>query len=161
VTRLRERIDADLVAARKARDEVAVATLAVLKSEVVNAGKEPGAARSGAAPGAVAAADDDQLALRVVRRELKQREESAQAFADAGRAESARLERAKADLLRGYLPAQLSDEELEGELAAVIAEVRAQGPRDMGAVMKAANTRLAGRAEGGRIAAAARTLLAG
>jgi uncharacterized protein len=161
VTTLRERIDADLVAARKARDEVAVATLGVLKTEVVNAGKEPGAARSASATGAVAADDDDQLVLRVVRRELKQREESAQAFAHAGRVESARLERAKAELLRGYLPAQLSDEELERELAAVIAEVRPQGPRDMGAVMKAAITQIAGRAEGGRIAAAARKALAG
>ena len=145
---LAERIDADLVAARKARDERAVGTLGVLKSEVVNASKEPGAPPA-----------DDQLVLRVVRKELKQREESAEAFADAGRDESAREERAKAELLRSYLPAQLTDEELERELAAVIAEVRPQGPRDMGAVMKAAGARLAGRAEGGRIAALARRLL--
>lgn len=146
---LSERIDTELVAARKARDELALATLGVLKSEVVNAGKEPGAA----------ATADDQLVLRVIRRELKQREESAQAYADAGREESARQERAKAELLRAYLPAQLTDEELERELAAVIAEVRPQGPRDMGAVMKAANARLAGRAEGGRIASLARRLI--
>ena len=145
---LAERIDADLVAARKARDERAVGTLGVLKSEVVNASKEPGAPPA-----------DDQLVLRVVRKELKQREESAEAFAGAGRDDSAREERAKAELLRSYLPAQLTDEELERELAAVIAEVRPQGPRDMGAVMKAAGARLAGRAEGGRIAALARRLL--
>jgi len=149
VSRLSERIDADLVAARKARDELALATLGVLKSEVVNAGKEPGAA--GAA--------DDELVLRIVRRELKQREESAQAYADAGREGSASEEQAKAELLRTYLPAQITDQELERELAAVIAEVRPQGPRDMGAVMKAANARLAGRAEGGRIAAVARRLI--
>ena len=146
---LSARIDTDLVAARKARDELALATLGVLKSEVVNAGKEPGAP----------ATTDDQLVLRVIRRELKQREESAQAYADAGREESARQERAKAELLRAYLPAQLTDEQLERELAAVIAEVRPQGPRDMGAVMKAANARLAGRAEGGRIASLARRLI--
>jgi uncharacterized protein YqeY len=121
----------------------------VLKSEVVNASKEPGAAGTA----------DDQLVLRVVRRELKQREESSEAFADAGRDDSAREERAKAELLRSYLPAQLTDEELERELAAVVEEVRPQGPRDMGAVMKAANARLGGRAEGGRIAAVARRLL--
>jgi uncharacterized protein YqeY len=149
VSTLAERIDTDLVSARKARDQLALATLGVLKSEVVNASKEPGA--SGPA--------DDQLVLRVVRRELKQREESAQAFADAGRDDSARQERAKAELLRSYLPAQLTDEELEHELTAAIAEVGAQGPRDMGAVMKAANSRLAGRAEAGRVAALARTLL--
>jgi uncharacterized protein YqeY len=145
---LAERIDADLVAARKARDELALATLGVLKSEVVNATKEPGA---GAAV--------DELVLRVVGRELKQREESAQAYADAGRDGSARQERAKAELLRAYLPTQLTDEELERELEDVIAEVRPQGPRDMGAVMKVANARLAGRAEGGRIAAVARRLI--
>jgi uncharacterized protein YqeY len=149
VSPLSERIDADLVAARKARDELALATLGVLKSEVVNAGKEPGAA----------ATADDELVLRIVRRELKQREESAQAYADAGRDGSARQEQAKAELLRAYLPAQITDQELERELAAVIAEVRPQGPRDMGAVMKAANARLAGRAEGGRIAAVARRLI--
>jgi uncharacterized protein YqeY len=121
----------------------------VLKSEVVNASKEPG----------VAGTADDQLVLRVVRRELKQREESAQAYADAGRSDSARQERAKAELLRAYLPAQLTDEELERELAIVIAEVSPRGPRDMGAVMKAANARLAGRAEGGRVAALVRRLL--
>jgi uncharacterized protein YqeY len=148
VSTLAERIDADLVAARKARDELALATLGVLKSEVVNASKEPGATSA-----------DDQLVLRVVRRELKQRQESAQAFADAGRDDSARQEQAKAELLRSYLPAQLTDEELERELAAIIAEVQPRGPRDMGAVMKAANARLAGRAEGGRIAALARSLI--
>jgi uncharacterized protein len=143
-----ERIDGELVAARKARDERTLATLGVLKSEVVNASKEPGAG-----------ATDDELVLRVVRRELKQREESAQAFADAGRVEAAGEERAKAELLRAYLPAQLTDEELERELAEVIAEVRPAGPRDIGAVMKAATARLAGRAEGGRIAAVARKLI--
>jgi uncharacterized protein YqeY len=147
---LSERIDADMVAARKARDELALATLGVLKSEVVNAGKEPGAAGTA----------DDELVVRIIRRELKQREESAQAYSDAGRDGSARQERAKAELLRAYLPAQITDEELERELAAVIAEVRPQGPRDMGAVMKAANARLAGRAEGGRVAALARRLIA-
>jgi uncharacterized protein YqeY len=150
VSTLAERIDADLTAARRARDELALATLGVLKSEVVNASKEPGASGP----------DDDQLVLRVVRRELKQREESAQAFADAGRGDTARQERAKAELLRSYLPAQLTDDELERELAAVIAEVRPQGPRGLGAVMRVANARLAGRAEGGRIAALARRLLA-
>jgi uncharacterized protein YqeY len=150
MTALAARIDADMVAARKARDELALATLGVLKSEVVNAGKEPGAA--GIA--------DDQLVVRIIRRELKQREESAQAYADAGREASARDERAKAELLRAYLPAEMTDEELEHELAAVITEVRPQGPRDLGAVMKAANARLAGRAEGGRIVALARRLIA-
>jgi uncharacterized protein YqeY len=147
---LLERIDSDLVAARKARDQTALDALGLLKSEVVNAGKEPGAR-----------APDDELVLRVVRREVKRREEAAQAFAAGGRAESARKEEAEAAVLRGYLPAQLGDEELERELRSVIAEVGASGPRDLGAVMKAATARLRDRAEGGRMAATARRLLAG
>ena len=148
---LLERIDADFVAARKARDRTVVDTLGLLKSEVVNAGKEPGSA----------AAPDDEVVLRVVRREVKRREEAARAFIAGGRPESARKEEAEADVLRAYLPAQLGDEELEREVGAVIQELGASGPRDMGAVMKAAGPRLAGRAEPGRIAGAARRLLGG
>ena len=145
-----ERIDRELIEARKARDETRLSTLGLLKSEVVKATKEPGATGSA----------DDELVLRVLRKEVKRREEAAQAYAGAGREESARRERAEAEVLQGYLPAQMSDDELEREVRAVIAEVRPQGPRDLGPVMKAASARLAGRAEGGRIAAIARRLLA-
>jgi uncharacterized protein YqeY len=144
-------IDQDLVAARKRRDQTALDALGMLKSEVVNAGKEPGA--SGAA--------EDELVLRVIRRELKRRQEAAQAFAAGGRQESARKEEAEAEVLRAYLPAQMGDEELEAEVRAVIAEVGAGGPRDLGAVMKVAGPRLSERAEPGRVAAMARRLLAG
>jgi uncharacterized protein YqeY len=146
-----EQIDRDLVTARKQRDHTTLDTLGLLKSEVVKAGKEPGAGGS----------TDDDLVLRIIRREVKRRQEAAQAFDAGGRAESARKEEAEAEVLRAYLPAQMSDEEIEREVAAVIAEVGATGPRDLGAVMKAASPRLAGRADGGRIAAAARKLLAG
>lgn len=143
-----DQIDRDLVTARKDRDEVRLATLGLLKSEVVRAAKEPGAVGTG-----------DELVIRIIRREVKRREEAAQAYASAGRQESARKEEAESQVLRAYLPAAIGDEELERELRAVIDEVRPQGPRDFGAVMKAATTRLAGRAEGGRIAAAARRLI--
>ena len=123
----------------------------MLKSEVVNAGKEPGAS----------GATDDDLVLRVVRREVKRRQEAAQAFAAGGREDSARKEEAEAEVLRAYLTAQMRDEELEEEVRSVIAAVGAGGPRDLGAVMKAAGPRLSERAEPGRIAAAARRLLAG
>jgi uncharacterized protein len=146
-----EQIDRDLVTARKQRDQMALDTLGLLKSEVVKAGKEPGAGGS----------TDDDLVLRVIRREVKRREEAAQAFSAGGRADSARKEEAEAIVLRAYLPAQISDEELEREVAGVIAEVGAAGPRDLGAVMKAASPKLAGRAEGGRVAGVARKLLAG
>jgi uncharacterized protein YqeY len=145
---LYERIDQDLVTARKERDETRLSTLGLLKTEVVKAAKEPGA--SGA---------DDELVLRILRKEVKRREEAAKVYEGAGRAESARQETAEAAVLREYLPAALDDAELEREVRAAIDEVKPQGPRDFGAVMRAANARLAGRAEGGRIAAVARRLM--
>lgn len=140
-----DRIDRDLVTARKERDAVRLAALGLLKSEVVRAAKEPGVTGTG-----------DELVIRIIRREVKRREEAAQAYASAGRQDSARKEEAEGQVLRAYLPAAIGDEELERELRAVIDEVRPQGPGDFGAVMKAATARLGGRAEGGRIAAAAR-----
>lgn len=145
-----ERIDTDLTAARRRRDDVALRTLGLLKSELVRAGKEPGVAEV-----------DDELALRVIRREVKRRIEAATAYADAGRAESAAAETSEAEVLRSYLPAELGDDELEREVGAVVAELGATSPRDMGSVMKAATARVAGRAEPGRVAAVARRLLAG
>ena len=147
---LLERIERDLVTARKERDDVRLSTLGLLKSEVVRASKEPGAGAVG-----------DEMVLRVLRKEVKRREEAAQVYGSAGRPDSARREEAEAEVLRAYLPAELADEDLEREVRAAIDEVRPQGPRDFGAVMKAASARLAGRAEGGRIAAVARRLLAG
>lgn len=143
-----DKIDRDLVTARKERDAVRLAALGLLKSEVVRAAKEPGAGGT-----------SDELVIRIIRREVKRREEAAQAYTSAGRQESARKEEAEGQVLRAYLPAAIGDEELERELRAVIDEVRPQGPRDFGAVMKAATARLGGRAEGGRIAAAARRLI--
>jgi uncharacterized protein YqeY len=143
-----EQIDLDLVSARKERDEIRLSTLGLLKSEVVKATKEPGAG-----------ATDDELVLRVLRKEVKRREEAAEVYASAGRPETARREQAEAEVLRGYLPAALDEAELEREVRAAIDDVKPQGPRDFGAVMKAASARLAGRAEGGRIAAVARRLL--
>jgi hypothetical protein len=149
MTALVDRINVDLTEARRRRDEIALRTLAMLKSELVNASKEPGAAEI-----------DDQAALGVIRREVKRRQEAAEAFAAGGREQSAREEQVAAELLQGYLPVELGEQDLEREVQIVIAEVGAQGPRDMGAVMKAATARVAGRAEPGRVAAAARKLLA-
>jgi uncharacterized protein len=143
-----ERIDQDMVTARKERDDTRLATLGLLKSEVVRAAKEPGSAGTG-----------DELVLRVVRKEVKRREEAARMYESAGRPESAHREEAEADVLRAYLPAELDEAELEREVRAAIDEVEPRGPRDFGAVMRAASARLAGRAEGGRIAAMARRLL--
>jgi uncharacterized protein len=145
-----DRIDADLTEARRRRDELALRTLAMLKTELVNASK---------APGGIAL--DDQAALGVIRREVKRRQESAEAFTAAGREESAGEENLAAQLLNAYLPAELPDDELERELRTVIAETGARGPKEMGQVMKQATARIAGRTEPGRIAAMARRLLGG
>ena len=146
---LNERIDADLREARRRRDPTALRTLGVLKTEVVRAQKEKGGDAG------------DEAVLRIVRREVKRREEAASAFEQARRSESAAEELAEAEVLRGYLPAELGDEQLEDLVRAVVQDLGASSPRDMGPVMKEASARVQGRAEAGRVAGVARRLLAG
>ena len=146
---LYDQIQSDLVEARRRRDEVGLSTLSMLKSELVKASKETG----------VAGALDDELVKRVARKEVKRREEAIEAYRKAGREESAAREEAEMVVLRGYLPAAMSTEEVEAEVRAVIDELKPEGPKAFGAVMKAATARLAGRAEGNQVAAAARKLL--
>lgn len=136
--------------ARRRRDGVALSALSLLKTELVNASKD---GRSG---GEIA----DALVLQVARKEVKRREEAVDAYRNAGRAEAAEREEREAAVLRQYLPAQMSAEELERELRAIIEEVQPQGAGGFGAVMKVALARLQGRAEGGQIAATVRRLLA-
>ncbi|TMD97353.1 MAG: GatB/YqeY domain-containing protein [Chloroflexi bacterium] len=138
-----------MVSARVRRDEVGLNTLSLLKSELVRASKD------GAAGGAI----DDDLVLRVARKEVKRREEAIEVYRKAGRADAARREEAEMQVLRGFLPAAMSEQDIEAEVRAVIAEVKPEGPKGFGAVMKAATARLAGRADGNQIAAVARRLL--
>jgi len=145
---LYDRIQSDLVEARRRRDDLGLSTLSLLKSELVKASKETGA-------GAL----DDELVQRVARREVKKREEAIDVYRKAGREESAAREEAEMAVLRGYLPAAMSTEQVEAEVQAVIDELKPEGPKAFGAVMKAATARLAGRAEGNQVAAAARKLL--
>jgi uncharacterized protein YqeY len=145
---LYDRIQSELIEARRKRDEVGLSTLSLLKSELVKASKETGA-------GAL----DDDLVVRVARKEVKRREEAIDVYRKAGREESARREEAEMAVLRAYLPAAMSTGEVESEVRAVIAELKPEGPKAFGAVMKAATARLAGRAEGAQVAAAARKLL--
>jgi uncharacterized protein len=146
---LYDRIQSELVESRKRRDELVLSTLSLLKSELVKASKES------TAGGTI----DDDLVVRVARKEVKRREEAIDVYRKAGRDESARREEAEMAVLRAYLPAAMSQHDVETEVAAVIAEVKPEGARGFGAVMKAAGARLAGRAEGAQIAAAARKLL--
>jgi uncharacterized protein YqeY len=147
---LYDRIQSELVDARRRRDDVALNTLALLKSELVKASKETGAS------GTI----DDALVERAARKEVKRRQEAIEIYRKAGREDTAKREEAEMEILRAYLPASMSAEQVEAEVESVIAELKPDGPNAFGAVMKAATARLAGRAEGAQVAAAARKLLA-
>jgi hypothetical protein len=148
---LKARLRADLTAAMKDRDEVRTRTLRMALTSVSNeevAGK------------AVRELSDDEV-LKILAREAKRRREAATAFQEAGRDEQAAAERAEDEVLSGYLPAQLSDAEVTELVAAAIAETGASGMPAMGQVMKTVTPRVAGRAEGSRVAAEVRRQLAG
>ncbi len=146
---LKDRLRGDLTASMKARDELRTATLrmalAAIGTEEV-AGK---AARSLSA----------QEELTVLAREAKKRREAAEAFRTGGATERAAREVAEEAVLATYLPAQLSDGELAELVAQAITETGASGPQAIGTVMKVVRPRVAGRAEGGRVAAAVRARL--
>ncbi|MBB6471250.1 GatB/YqeY domain-containing protein [Sphaerisporangium rubeum] len=151
MTSLKDTLKADLTTAMKARDEIRTRTLrmalAAVSTEEV-AGKE------------ARALSDDEI-VKVLTKEAKKRREASEAFAGAGRAEQAQAELDEQAVLEAYLPAQLSDEELNRLVEEAIAESGAEGPKAMGQVMKILNPKVAGRAEGGRVAQAVRGKLAG
>ncbi|HVV90072.1 MAG TPA: GatB/YqeY domain-containing protein [Solirubrobacterales bacterium] len=97
--------------------------------------------------------------IAVLQRERKKRVEAAEAYEGAGRAEQAAAERFEAELIEGYLPAQLSDEELDGLVAEAVAETGATEQRQMGQVMSAVMPKVGGRADGKRVSAAVREKL--
>jgi uncharacterized protein YqeY len=153
---LKAKLRTDLTAAMKARETTVVGTLRMALAAVTNE----------EVAGKVARELSDDEVLKVLTREVKKRNEAAEAFAGAGRQEQADAELAEAEVLKSYLPAQLSDEELADVVAQAVAEVAAQtgeqpGQKQMGQVMKAANAKVAGRAEGGRVAAAVKAKLLG
>ncbi|KND34028.1 GatB/YqeY domain-containing protein [Streptomyces acidiscabies] len=154
MTTLKSKLKEDLNTAIKARDELRSSTLrltltAITKEEVAGTTKRE--------------LSDDEV-LTVLAREAKKRREAADAFAQGGRAEQAAREKEEGEVLAEYLPQQLSDEELTEIVTAAVAEAKAsgaEGPRAMGAVMKLVNPKVAGLAEGGRVAATVKKLLAG
>lgn len=150
MTELKAKLRTDLTAAMKGRDELVTATLRMALTAVGTeevAGKE-------------ARELSDAEVVQVLTREAKKRREAAEAFENGGRPEQAAREKAEGEVLARYLPAQLSDEELTALVAQAIAETGAEGPKGMGLVMKALNPKVAGRAEGGRVAAAVKSALA-
>jgi len=155
VSELKERLRADLTTAMKARDELVKATLRMTLTAIGNAEVAGTEARE---------LSDDEV-LKVIAKEAKKRAESAEAFAGAGRQELADQERAEGEVLARYLPQQLTDDELAVLARDAVAAVEEQtgqapGPRQMGLVMKQATAAAAGRADGKRVAAAVKGLLA-
>lgn len=149
MTTFKDRLESDLHAAMKSRDELVTSTLRMALTAVRNeevAGKN-------------ARTLSDAEVMAVLTREAKKRREAATAFADAGRAEQADRERVEEAVLTAYLPVQLSDEDLAGIVATAVASVDTSGRQALGQAMKAAQVAVAGRAEGGRVAAEVRRQL--
>lgn len=143
MTTLKATLHDDLTTAIKARDQLRSATLRLTLSAI---GYEETA-------GDTARELSDDEVQKIITREVKKRRDAAEAFEKAGRAESAERERAEAEVLTAYLPAQLSDDELRTLVTEAVTETGASGMAGMGAVMKAVQPKIAGRAEGSRVAA--------
>lgn len=142
-----EQIQQDTRAAMKERDRTRVAALRMLGAALKNGEIEAGRPL------------EEQEEQTILRRQLKQREESAEAFRKAGREERSASEAAEADIVRAYLPEPLSSGELEEIVERAIQETGATGMRDMGAVMGRAIELSDGRAEGRELSALARNRL--
>ena len=139
-----EQVRTDITSAMKAGEKGRVGALRLVLSELQKAAKE---------------GSGDEVA--VLRRERKRRLEAAEQFRGGGRPELAAQEESEAELIEGYLPAEISDEELDQLVDAAIAETGASSPRDMGQVMKALKTTVDGRADGKRVSTRVREALAG
>lgn len=148
-TGLKATLQRDLQDAIRQRDKVRAATLRMALTAVSNAQVAGTEARE---------LSDDEV-LKVLQKEAKKRRESATAYTDAGREELAQNELAELAVLETYLPQQLDDAELDRLAAEAVAEVGATGMAQMGQVMKVLQPRVAGQAEGGRVAAAVRRAL--
>jgi uncharacterized protein YqeY len=137
-----EQLRSDITGAMKAGEKERVGALRLVLSELQKAQKE---------------GSGDELT--VLRRERKRRLDAAAQFRDGGRPELADQEESEAELIAGYLPAELTDEELDEMIVSAIAETGASSPKDMGQVMKAVMAASGGRADGKRTSARVRTAL--
>lgn len=149
VSTLKAQLEADLRESMKARNELVTSTLRMALAAVRTAEVAGKAARE---------LTDDEV-LSVLTKESKKRREAAEAFATAGRTDSAEKEQAEEQVLERYLPAQLSDAEIADLVAKALSEGGFSSMAQMGPAMKAAKAAVAGRAEGGRVAAEVRRQL--
>jgi uncharacterized protein len=137
-----DQVRTDLTEAMRAGERERVSALRLLLSELQKALKE--------------GADDE---VAVLRRERKRRLDAADAYGEGGREELAGQERREAELIAGYLPAELSDEELQAIVAQAVKDTGSSSARDMGRVMKKAMAAAGGRADGARVSAVVRAAL--
>ncbi|MCM1376815.1 MAG: GatB/YqeY domain-containing protein [Clostridium sp.] len=144
-----DQISEDIKKAMLARQKVRLEALRGIKKEFLEAKTAKGAGGE----------LSDEAAMKILVKMVKQRKESAKIYEDNNRPELAENELAEATVIEEYLPAQLSETELEAELSAIISEVGAEGPQHMGKVMGVASKRLSGRAEGRMISAKVKELL--
>ena len=136
---LADKVRADMTAAMKAQEKERLSTLRMLqsslKNEQINLGHEL----------------SDEEAMTVIRKAMKQREDSIEQYTNAGRTELAEKERSEMELLKTYLPPELSEEEVESGVREIIASTGAQSKKDFGKVMKEATARFKGRVDGKKI----------
>jgi uncharacterized protein YqeY len=134
-----DQINQDIKAAMLARDSAKLGVLRMLKTALMNSAIEKGGAGSTL---------EDADALAIVRKEVKKRQDSVEAFEKGGRPEMAATEKAEIEILTTYLPQPLSVEELAALVQAAIAEIGATTRKEMGAVIKLVTEKAAGRADG-------------
>lgn len=144
---LTEQVRADMTAAMKAQEKERLSTIRMLQSALKNEQIHLGHELS------------DEEALSVIRKAVKQRLDSIEQFTNAGRLEMAEKERSEMELLKAYLPADLSEEALESGIREIIASTGAQSKKDMGKVMKEATVRFKGRVDGRKVQEVVQRLL--
>ncbi|MFM1876177.1 MAG: hypothetical protein RL266_1914 [Bacteroidota bacterium] len=145
---LTDQINNDLKTAMKAKDTTTLTALRAIKSQLLLAATEKGGGET-----------DEQAGIKMLQKLVKQRKESAELYKAQGRNDLADPELAEAAIIERYLPKQLSEDELKPIIKAIIDKVGASGPQDMGKVMGAASTELAGKADGKTISTVVRQLL--
>ncbi|CAB4676832.1 MAG: GatB/YqeY domain-containing protein [Actinobacteria bacterium] len=148
---IKEQLQSDLTEAIRSRNEIVSGTIRMVLTSIRNeevSGKEE---RTLA----------DAEIITVLTREAKKRREAAEAFADAGRADKAELEKAEGEVIAKYLPAQMSEDDVKKLVAAAIAQSGAAGPGDMGKVMGILKPQVAGKADGGLVSGLVKAALAG
>lgn len=145
-----EKVSKDIVAAMKAKDKVRLEALRNIKKYFIEAKTAPGADDT----------LDDATAMKILAKLAKQGRDTAALYVEQNRPDLAEEEAAQAAIVEEYLPKPLSSEELEAEIKAIIAEVGATSPKEMGKVMGVASKKLAGRADGKAISTLVKQLLA-